>query len=81
MSPALASLSLSAPDAKVRLAAAHELGRPSDEIVPVLRKVLAKETNSDVKIALSLALAPADMVSDNAADRIRALEAIRQALP
>ncbi len=79
LSPALASLSLSAPDAKVRLAAAHELGRPSDEIVPVLRKVLAKESNPDVKIALSLALAPADMVSDKPADRIRALEAIRQA--
>jgi len=79
LSPALASLSLSAPDAKVRLAAAHELGRPSDEIVPVLRKVLAKESNSDVKIALSLALAPADMVSDKPAERIRALEAIRQA--
>jgi urea transport system permease protein len=79
LSPALASLSLSAPDAKVRLAAAHELGRPSEEIVPVLRKVLAKETNADVKVALALALAPADMVSDKPADRIRALEAIRQA--
>jgi urea transport system permease protein len=79
LSPALASLSLSAPDAKVRLAAAHELGRPSDEIVPVLRKVLNKETNADVKVALALALAPADMISDKPADRIRALEAIRQA--
>jgi len=79
LSPALASLSLSAPSAKVRLAAAKELGRPSDEIVPVLRKVLAKETDPDVKIALSLALAPADMVSDKAADRLRALEAIREA--
>ncbi|HWZ93021.1 MAG TPA: urea ABC transporter permease subunit UrtB [Polyangiaceae bacterium] len=79
LSPALASLSLSAPSKKVRLAAAHELGRPSDDVVPVLRKVLAKETDSDVKIAISLALAPADLVSPNAADRIRALEAIRVA--
>ena len=79
LSPALASLSLSAPSAKVRLAAARALGRPSDEIVPVLRKVLAKETDSDVKIALSLALAPADLVSEKPADRSRALEAIRVA--
>ena len=79
LSPALASLSLSAPSAEVRLKAAHELGRPSDEIVPILRKVLAKETNAKVKIALALALAPADMVSEKPADRIRALEAIREA--
>jgi urea transport system permease protein len=75
----LASLSLSAPSADVRLKAAKELGRPSDEIVPILRKVLAKEANSDVRIALALALAPADMASDKPADRIRALEAIRSA--
>jgi urea transport system permease protein len=79
LSPALASLSLSAPSAEVRLKAAKELGRPSDEIVPILRKVLAKETNSDVRTALALALAPADMASEQPADRIRALEAIRSA--
>ena len=79
LSPALASLSLSAPSAEVRLKAAHELGRPSDEIVPILRKVLAKETDTEVKNALALALAPADMASDKPADRIRALEAIRVA--
>jgi urea transport system permease protein len=79
LSPALASLSLSAPSADVRLKAAKELGRPSDEIVPILRKVLAKESNSDVRGALSLALAPADMSSENSADRIRALTAIRSA--
>jgi len=79
LTPALAALGLSAPSAKVRLAAAHELGRPSDDVVPVLRKVLAKETDPDVKIAISLALAPADLVSPNAADRTRALEAIRAA--
>ena len=79
LTPALASLSLSSPSKKVRLAAAHELGRPSDDVVPVLRRVLAKEADSDVKIAISLALAPADLVSSNAADRARALEAIRVA--
>ncbi len=79
LSPALASLSLSAPSAKVRLAAARELGRPGDDIVPVLRTVLAKETDSDVRVAISLALAPADLASPNAADRIRALEAIHSA--
>ena len=79
LSPALASLSLSAPSAAVRLKAAHELGRPSDEIVPILRKVLGKETDADVKIALGLALAPADMASDKPADRVRALDAIRVA--
>src|SRR6187431_1488674 len=79
LSPALASLSLSAPDAAVRLKAAHDLGRPSDEIVPILRQMLAKESDADVKIALALALAPADMVSDKPTDRVRALEAIRVA--
>jgi urea transport system permease protein len=79
LSPALASLSLSAPSADVRLKAAKDLGRPSDEIVPILRKMLAKEANSDVKIALALALAPADMASDKPADRIRGLRAIREA--
>jgi len=79
LSPALASLSLSAPSAQVRLKAARELGRPSDEIVPIIRKVLAKETDAKVKIALSLALAPADMVSEKPADRMRALAAIREA--
>jgi urea transport system permease protein len=79
LSPALASLSLSAPSAEVRLKAAHELGRPSDEIVPIVRRVLAKESDADVKIALSLALAPADLASDNPADRTRALGAIQAA--
>ena len=79
LSPALASLSLSAGSAAVRLKAARDLGRPSDEIVPIIRKVLAKETDADVKLALSLALAPADMASDKPADRIRALNAIRAA--
>ena len=79
LSPALASLSLSAPSAAVRLKAARDLGRPSDEIVPILRQVLAKEPDADVKNALSLALAPADMVSDKPTDRVRALEAIRVA--
>lgn len=79
LSPALASLSLSAPSPDVRLKAAHDLGRPSDEIVPIVRQVLAKETDRDVKVALSLALAPADLASDNAADRIRALGAIQGA--
>ena len=79
LSPALAALSLSAPSADVRLKAAKELGRPSDEIVPIVRKVLAKETNSDVRTALALALAPADMASAQPADRIRALQAIREA--
>jgi len=79
LSPALASLSLSAPSAEVRLKAAHELGRPSDEIVPIVRQVLAKETNADVKVALSLALVPADLASDKPADRIRALGAIETA--
>jgi len=76
LSPALASLSLSAPSVAVRLKAARDLGRPSDEIVPILRKILAKETDAEVKTALSLALAPADLASEKPADRIRALEAI-----
>ncbi|MEP7050355.1 MAG: urea ABC transporter permease subunit UrtB [Pseudomonadota bacterium] len=79
LSPALASLSLSSPSVSQRLAAAKSLGRPSDEIVPILRKIRAKEPDADVKIALGLALAPADMASDKPEDRIRALEAIRAA--
>ena len=77
LAPALASLGLSAPSAKMRLVAVRELGRPSDDIVPTLRKVLAKETDSDVRKALTLALAPSDLASDRPADRIRALETIR----
>jgi len=79
LAPALASLSLSAPSPKVRLAAAHALGHPSDDLVPILRRLLTKETDSDVKKALALALAPADLASDKPADRVRALEAIRAA--
>ena len=79
LSRALASLSLSAPSAAVRLKAARDLGRPSDEIVPILRNFQAKEADADVKAALSLALAPADMASEKPADRVRALEAIRAA--
>ncbi|HEX3774080.1 MAG TPA: urea ABC transporter permease subunit UrtB [Polyangiaceae bacterium] len=79
LAPALASLSLSAPSAKVRLAATRELGRPSDDVVPALRKALGKETDPDVKKALALALAPSDLASEKSADRIRALEAIRDA--
>ncbi len=79
LSPALASLSLSAPDPKTRLAAARSLGRPSDEIVPILRKMLAKEPDADVQVALALALAPADIASTVPAERVRALEAIRTA--
>src|SRR4029079_19165333 len=37
LDPALASLRLAAPSVKVRLTAARELGRPSAEMVPVLR--------------------------------------------
>ncbi len=79
LSPALASLSLSAGSPAVRLKAAHDLGRPSEELVPIIRAALTKETDADVKIALSLALAPADIASDNPADRVRALKAIRAA--
>jgi len=79
LSPALASLSISAPTAKARLAAAKELGRPSDDMVPVLRQLLAREPDKDVRIALGLALAPADLASPDAKDRVRALDAVAAA--
>ncbi|HYQ42285.1 MAG TPA: urea ABC transporter permease subunit UrtB [Polyangiaceae bacterium] len=79
LSPALAQLSLSAPSQAIRLKAAHDLGRPSADIVPIVRQFLAKEPDADVKVALSLALASADLTSEQPADRIRALAAIRAA--
>ncbi|HEY3498339.1 MAG TPA: urea ABC transporter permease subunit UrtB [Polyangiaceae bacterium] len=77
--PALATLKLSSPDREVRLAAATELAkRPSDDIAPLVRKVLGKETDSDVKSRLALMLAQVDLQSPDPQARIAALEIIKK---
>lgn len=74
---ALASLRLGAADRKIRLKAARELSkRRSDELEPVLRTALAKETDSSVKEALSLAIAQIDLSSSDEERRLAALATI-----
>ncbi len=75
--PALALLELRAPDPNQRRAAAEELAkRPLDEAIPALRAALARETDGDAKTAIGLALARADLASDDPERRIAAIRAL-----
>jgi urea transport system permease protein len=77
--PALAALKLSSPDREIRLAAAEELSkRPSEDVAQLVRGVLGKEPDSDVREKLSLMLAQLDLQSNDPKLRIAALEAIRE---
>ena len=76
--PAIATLKLSSPDRSVRLAAAEELAkRPSDDVAPLVRKVLGKETDGDVRDKLELMLAQIDLQSTDPKARIAALGIIK----
>jgi urea transport system permease protein len=76
--PTLAALKLSSPDRAVRLAAAEELAkRPSDDVAPLVRTALGKETDSDVRDQLKLMLAQIDLQSPDPQRRIAALEVIK----
>jgi urea transport system permease protein len=76
-SPVAARLRLSAADPALRLAAAEELSS-DEEMLPIIRAALAKETNRGVRDALSLAVARHDLQSSNADERLAAVESLRQ---
>ncbi|HWP09101.1 MAG TPA: urea ABC transporter permease subunit UrtB [Polyangiaceae bacterium] len=77
--PALAALKLTSPDSDVRLAAAEELAkRPSDDVAPMVKSALAKESDKKVKTALNLVIAQLDLASEDPARRIHALGLIRE---
>ena len=73
----LASLRLGAADPEIRLKAAQELSkRRNDDLAPVLRASLAKETDAAIKEALSLAVAQIDLSSEDVNRRLAALATI-----
>jgi urea transport system permease protein len=73
--PVIARLKIGAPDPKLRLEAAEELSRRSDDgAVGLLRKALAGEQDDGVKQALSLALAQIDIRSPQADARLHAVQ-------
>ena len=73
--PVMARLKLSAPDPKLRLAAAEELTRSGDEsAVAMMRKAQAGERDPGVKEALSLALARIDVHATSADARLAAVQ-------
>ena len=76
--PVMARLRLQAGDPAVRLAAARDLSSAGDELMPLLRAAMARETNKQVKEALSLALARHDLQSPEVEKRVAALETLRQ---
>jgi urea transport system permease protein len=70
---ALAGLKLSSPDRATRLAAAKELqGSDNDELVPILKAALAKETDPGVKAILQLAAASIGLKSADPEQRLAA---------
>jgi urea transport system permease protein len=73
--PVMARLKLSAPDPKLRLAAAEELTRSGDEsAVAMMRKAQASERDPGVKQALSLGLARIDVHATSADTRLAAVQ-------
>ncbi len=77
LEPALAALKLGFPDRKVRLTAAEDLSkRRNDDLAPLVRKQIARESDEGVKRALQLALAQTDLHSDDPKLRLAALSAI-----
>jgi len=75
--PVLAQLKLGSPDAGIRLAAAQELSNGGSAEAPaLLRGALAREHDSNVREALTLAIARVDLGSADASARLAALEVI-----
>jgi urea transport system permease protein len=80
LEPALAGLKLGFPDPKVRLEAAKDLAKSrNDDLAPLMRAVASKETVSEIKTALGLALAQIDLRGDDKALKLAALAAIKDA--
>jgi urea transport system permease protein len=74
---AIASLRLQNPDRGVRLAAAQELQTNTGlEMVPILDRALAKETDPEIKSLLKLAHAQANLGSPDAAARLAAVQGL-----
>jgi urea transport system permease protein len=76
--PVMARLRLSSSDPAVRLTAARDLSSAGEELMPLMRAAMTRETNPQVKEALSLALARHDLQSPDIEKRVAALETLRQ---
>jgi urea transport system permease protein len=78
---AIASFKLSDPDAQVRLGAVNEMLRAVDEDgIAILREKLTSETDADVKDAMQVGLALADLDSEEVEKRLAALVRLKGSL-
>lgn len=78
---AIASFKLSDPDAEVRLAAVNEMMRAVDEDgIAILREKAATETDADVKDAMEVGVALADLDHEEADQRLAALGRLKGSL-
>src|SRR3954465_12070292 len=74
LATALAALKLLSPDRAVRFAAAKELsGGAGDAMLPLLKKALAKETDSEIKSMLETIQAALELKSPDHATRVNAI--------
>jgi urea transport system permease protein len=74
---ALSALRLLSPDRGVRLAAAKKLAESADDApLVIVRKVLADETDEGIKVILTSIAASAGLKSENAAERMAAVQAL-----
>jgi urea transport system permease protein len=77
----IATLTLASPEPKVRLSAALEMvGTDDADTIAALRKQLEREDAANVRDAIVLALAIADLKSDDAATRLGGVESLRGSL-
>jgi len=80
LEPALASLKLGFPDAKVRLEAAKDLAKSrNDDLAGLIRTAAAKERDAEIKTALGLALAQIDLHGADKPLKLAAIAAISAA--
>lgn len=74
---AVASLSLTSPDAKVRLSAVNELlDRVDADSLARLRSLVGTEKDAEVRDAMTAAIALADLEAPDPAERVQALKAL-----
>ena len=77
LGPIIAQLQLNAPETAVRLAAVQELTkRPRPEMTGPLQAALERETDTDVREALRVALAQMQLHSEDKAERLMAITMI-----
>ncbi len=78
LSPTIAQLQLRSTDPAVRLAAAEELAKASDDkLVPAMRAALKREIDPSVRKLLRLSLAQIDLTSPDPRHRLSAIAAMR----